>query len=843
MTEIQIRGARLHNLKNISTSIPKNKLVVFTGLSGSGKSTMAFDTLHREGQRQYMESLGMVTYESRPPVDAITGLSPSISIDQQSRNRSPRSTVGTATEVYTYLRVLYARMGHRPCPNCTADVPPVHTLDTLTRNIWEDQDQTGELEDTVSCRRCGTALPEMGMAFFSFNKPAGACPACTGLGTVYTAILPRILDEEKSLADGAVLLWNPQITAWHIETLRAAGNYHGFEFNPDLPVRKLPADQRELLLYGAESSSFRRYYPQVEPPGTVSGGRFEGVVTNLLRRHAEHSSDENTKYLEKLGRLLELQVCPECKGKRLRPEARVVSVAGRSITEIIPMALSEVAGWIDGLQSILTGEDWLIAKPILGDLQERLRRLEEIGLGYLTLERATPSLSAGEAQRLRLAALLGSGLTGVLYVLDEPTIGLHPCDNLRMIKMLQALRDLGNTVLVIEHDMDMIAAADWIVDFGPGGGRYGGQIVAEGPPTRVAANSDSITGQYLSGTTRIEVPSHRRDVGRNGIIIHGARAHNLKNLTVHFPQQTLTAVTGVSGAGKSSLMIDILDRAARQHYHGAARQPEEHDYIDGWEKFDTIITIDQDPIGRSSRSNAATYCDAFTPIRKVFAAQPQAQQCGLTAQHFSFNVSGGRCERCQGAGVLTVEMHFLPDVEVRCPVCHGRRFKQDVLAVKYKGFDIHQVLNLTIEEALSVFSDVPAAKSRLELLAETGLGYLQLGQPTSTFSGGEAQRVKLAKELARRSTGSTLYLLDEPTTGLHAADTVHLVQLIQRLVEEGNTVIVVEHNLDLVKCADWVIDLGPLGGQAGGQLVVQGTPETVAKCHESMTGKLLARLL
>ncbi len=845
MSEITIRGARLHNLKNISFSIPKNRLVVFTGLSGSGKSTMAFDTLHKEGQRQYMESLGMVTYESRPPVDAIVGLSPSISVDQHSRNRSPRSTVGTATEVYTYLRVLFARTGHRPCPKCGVDVPPEHGMDELSESLLEDEDEAGEPESYIACPNCGALLPQMGMAFFSFNKPAGACRACTGLGTVYTAKLPQILDEEKSLTEGAVLLWDPTVVARYIETLRAASRHYGCAFDPSVPVRALGPAQRDLLLYGVDSPAFRRYYPDLEPPSTVAKGRFEGVVTNLLRRHAEHATDEDTDYVEKLERLLVLQTCPECGGTRLRPEARAVTVLGQNIVEVSRLPLGKLAEWIAGLQTALTAEDWLIAEPIVVDLQERVRRLVETGLGYLTLERNTPSLSAGEAQRLRLAALLGSGLTGVLYVLDEPTIGLHSHDTPRLVNMLRALRDLGNTVLVIEHDMDTIAAADWLVDFGPGAGRLGGQIVAEGAPSAVAQTPGSITGEYLAGTAHIPIPPSRRPADREGLTIRGAREHNLKDITVHFPQRTLTAVTGVSGSGKSSLLFDILDRAARQRFRaaGSAVQPGAHDAIEGWEYFDKIITIDQNPLGRSTRSNAATYTDAFTAIREVFAAQPAARQHGLTAQHFSFNVPGGRCDRCEGAGMLPVEMHFLPDVLVRCPACHGRRFKREVLAVKYKGYDIAQALDLTIEEALSVFAEVSAARARLGLMAETGMGYLQLGQPASTFSGGEAQRVKLAKELARRSTGRTLYLLDEPTTGLHAADTAHLVLLLQRLVDAGNTVIVVEHNLDVVKCADWVIDLGPEGGEAGGQIIVAGTPEAVAACPESITGQMLKKLL
>jgi excinuclease ABC subunit A len=846
MSEIIVRGARLHNLKNVSFAIPKNRLVIFTGLSGSGKSTMAFDTLHKEGQRQYMESLGMVTYESRPPVDAIAGLSPSISVDQRNTNRSPRSTVGTATDVYTYLRVLYARAGHRPCPNCGADVPPGHEMSDAA-SVWEDEDEAEEVEGVIACPSCGISLLVRGMAFFSFNKPAGACPACTGLGTVYTVDLPQVLDETRSLTEGAVLIWDQRVVARYVDILRAAGRHYGFDFDSSAPVASLSAAQRDLLLYGADSPAFRRHYPEIEPPDAVSRGRFEGVVTILLRRHAERvaaqPADADSDYLEKLERLLVLQECPECGGARLRPEARVVSVAGLNIVEVARRPLSELNEWVAGLELALPVAEWAIAAPIVDDLRERIRRLVEIGLGYLTLDRAAPSLSAGEAQRLRLAALLGSGLTGVLYVLDEPTIGLHARDVPRLVKMMRALRDLGNTVLVIEHDLELIAAADWVVDFGPGGGRFGGQIVAEGAPEEVARRPGSITGQCLAGTARIPIPDGRRPIGSAGLIIRGAREHNLKNITVFLPQGTLTAVTGVSGSGKSSLLFDILDRAARRRFYGAAGQPGAHAGIDGWEQFDKVITIDQSPIGRSTRSNAATYTDAYTAIRETFAAQPAARERGLSAQHFSFNVPGGRCDRCEGVGALAVEMHFLPNVQVRCPVCHGRRFKREVLAVQYKGYDIAGVLDLTIEEALSLFANVPTAKARLGLMAETGMGYLQLGQPASTFSGGEAQRVKLAKELARRPTGRTLYLLDEPTTGLHPADTARLVLLLQRLVDAGNTVVVVEHNLDVVKCADWVIDLGPEGGEAGGRLIAAGAPETIAAAPESITGQMLQKLL
>jgi excinuclease ABC subunit A len=867
---IVIRGARLHNLKNISLAIPKNRLVVFSGLSGSGKSTLAIDTLHREGQRQYMESLGMVTYANKPPLDSITGLSPSISVDQGLTNRSPRSTVGTTSEVFTYLRILYARAGHRPCPTCGGDVPPTYEEDAGAQ--WEDDagdlpaidaataQMAGEEAQYVACPHCGAALPAMTMGLFSFNKPAGACPTCTGLGVVYSPDIAQLLDENKSIVNGAVRDWDTVYTIPRMaEALRNAGRHYGFVFDPLLPVRELGPVQRDLLLYGVDSPLFRRHaVAAAEPPATVAKGRFEGIVTALLRRHAEHAG--NAEYLEKMERVLIQQSCPACGGARLRAEVRAVTVAGRRLVAapsdeagagaLSRLPLVALAGWLDALPAELAGDDWLIAQPVVADLTARVQRLVEVGLGYLTLEQATPSLSAGEAQRLRLASLLGSGLTGVLYVLDEPTIGLHARDNGRLIRMLRALVELGNTVLVIEHDLEMIAAADHVVDFGPGAGRSGGQIVAEGPPAQIAATAHSLTGQYLSGAARIALPAARRQPQGPALTVHEASEHNLRGITVQFPlrsgdgaQGMLLAVTGVSGSGKSTLLFDILDRAARRRFFGAVAAPGAHGAISGWEHLDKIITIDQTPIGRSTRSNAATYTDAFTPIRQLFAAQPAARERGLTSQHFSFNTPGGRCERCEGTGVLDVEMHFLPNVEVRCPACRGRRFGRELLAVKYMGYDIAQVLDLTIAEALPLFAGVPAARAKLALMVETGLGYLPLGQPASTFSGGEAQRVKLARELARRSSGRTLYLLDEPTTGLHPADTEHLLLLLQRLVEAGNTVIVIEHNLEVIKVADWVIDLGPEGGAAGGRVVAEGTPEEVAAVAASHTGGLLRAVL
>ncbi len=838
-SHISIRNARLHNLKNIHLDIPKNQFVVLTGISGSGKSTLAFDILNHEGQRQYLESLGFVADGlSKPPVDAITGLSPSIAIDQHLTNRNPRSTVGTVTEVFTYLRVLFARLGHRPCPVCKNDVPP----QTFGAGAEELLDETDESSDsTYPCPHCGAPIPEMGMANFSFNKPDGACPTCTGLGVMRQVVIERLIDGNKNIFQNGVSGWDEFHVNYYSQILKNAGVYYGFSFDPAKPIKDYTPIERDLLLYGTESPQFNRHYPNVKPPATNNRGRFEGIVTNLLRRYDEHA--ENAAYREKLEPSFSTQPCPDCQGTRLRPESRHVTVAQQSIISVTRFSLAELDHWLKSLPSTFSADEMIIARPILDDLIERVGRLLEVGAGYLTLEQPSPSLSAGESQRLRLASLLGSGLSGVLYILDEPTIGLHPRDTRRLIGVLRRLRDLGNTVLVVEHDLELIKSADYVVDFGPGAGKNGGQVVAVGTPAEIALQAESTTGAFLSGKKTVPQPQRRRSPNGKALTIHGARQYNLKNLTVHLPLGMLVAVTGVSGSGKSSLIFDILDRAARQRLNRAGDQPGEHDSIDGWQYIDKVITIDQNHIGRIPRSNAATYSDTFTPIRQAFAATSEAVQRKMTPRNFSFNVPGGRCERCEGAGTLTVKMHFLPDVEVRCPVCHGRRFKRETLAVKYRGYDISHVLNMTVEEALSLFTDITAAADRLQVMADVGLGYLQLGQPATTLSGGEAQRVKLAKELGRRGTGRTLYLLDEPTTGLHPADTACLLAVLQRLVDAGNSVIVVEHNLDLIKAADWVIDLGPEGGDAGGQLLAEGTPEQVAQVEGSYTGQFLRKML
>ncbi|CAL9489318.1 UvrABC system protein A [Streptomyces sp. enrichment culture] len=806
---IHVTGARLHNLKNVSLSLPKNKLVVLTGLSGSGKSTLAFDTLHREGQRQYMESLGMVTgFVSKPAVDSITGLSPSISVDQHHTNRSPRSTVGTVTEVFTYLRLLWSRIGVRPCPSCGERVPPAHS----SASPYDEDAEPG----TTPCPHCGTAVPELVMGTFSFNKPAGACPECTGLGEVIRADVRQLVDEERSVADGAVVGWHPKATERNLVLLRAAAEHYGLAFSANTPIRQLAPLTRTLLLHGVESPEFRTHFPDTEPPATVSAGRFEGVATALMRRYAERIDD--VEYREKTERLMLKEPCRACAGTRLRAESRAVTVRGLGIVEAARLPLTGLAAWLAGLREQVTPDEWLFVEPVVADLTERVRRLVDVGVGYLTLDQPTPSLSAGETQRLRLAALLGSGLTGVLYVLDEPTIGLHPSDTARLIDVLRRLRDLGNTVLVIEHDLDVLRAADHVVDIGPGAGRDGGRVVAEGTPEEVAATEGSVTGAYLSGRLPAPASKGRGDADR-ALVVRGAREHNLKDITVRIPLGRLVTLTGPSGSGKSTLLLDIVDRAARRHFYRAGDLPGAHDGIDGWEHLGKVVTIDQEPISRVPRSNAATYSEAFTPIREAFAARSGGR---LTAGHFSFNVPGGRCERCEGAGVLTVHMHFLPAVEVRCPACQGRRFRGEVLSVRYEGYDIAEVLEATVEEALDVFAEVPAVATRLRRMADVGLGYLPLGQPATTMSGGEAQRIKLAKELGRRTTARTLYLLDEPTTGLHAADTARLLDVLQRLVDAGHSVVTIEHNEDVVRASDWLIDLGPEGGAGGGQLVGEG---------------------
>ena len=841
---ILIRGARLHNLKNLSVSVPKNQLVVLTGLSGSGKSTLGLDLLLKEGQRQYLESLGILPYGySTPPVESITGLSPAVSLDQYLTHQSPRSTVGTVTRVYTYLRVLYARLGRRPCPACGALSAPPLDPSAFCPDTEEPGSEPAETQATQSfpCPACGAPVPELSMAAFSFNKPEGACPACTGLGTLLLPNLERLADPRRSLLDGAVADWDAFHTQYHLSILRAAAAHYAVPLDLSLPIREFSPALHDLLFFGVESPQFSRHFPQTPPPRTVRLGRFEGLATALLRRYAQHIHEP--RYLQKLSGLLTIQTCPGCEGSRLQPESRAVVLHNETIISLSRLPLSQLAVWLRQLSVHLSPAESQVAAPLLADLQTRLEHLLEVGVSYLTLERTSPSLSAGEAQRLRLASLLGSPLTGVLYVFDEPTLGLHPRDTLPLLSLLRRLRDLGNTVLVIEHDPQFIAAADHIIDLGPGAGKHGGQVVVSGPPSKVLSHPTSLTAAYLSHRTAIPVPVHRREPTAAVLTVHGARANNLKNLTVSFPLGLFIAVTGVSGSGKSTLVMDILDRALRPSASPTAPPPGAHQSIEGAEHIQKVITLDSSPLSRDPRSSPATYTDLLSPLRVAFASTPQARRLGLTPRHFSFNLPGGRCEHCQGAGFLPVSMHFLPDVNVLCPACRGRRFTPQVLSVEYNQLNIAQVLEMTVDEALPLFHNLPAVHSRMQALADIGLGYLQLAQPAPTLSGGEAQRLKLAKELKRRPSSHTLYLLDEPTSGLHLADTHRLLRILHRLVDAGSTVIVIEHNLDLIKTADWVIDLGPEGGAAGGQLVAQGTPEQVAQTASSYTGQALRPLL
>ena len=840
---IEIRGARLHNLKNISLTIPKNKLVVLTGVSGSGKSTLGLDLLHNECQRQYMEALGFLPFGlARPPVDAIEGLSPSICVDQHSTNRSPRSTVGTVTDVYTYLRVLFARIGRRPCPNCGKVLP---SLFGSPNSDWVgdlvENDPGEAAAERYPCPQCGASIPMLSMACFSFNKPAGACPTCTGLGYLHRADISRLVDEQKSILEGAVKGWIAFHIDYYSKILAAAASYYDLDFDISRTIREYSPELKNLLYYGVDSPEFQRHFPAKKPPATVGAGRFEGIATNLLRRYAARIEDG--AYREKIEELLLTQVCPDCLGTRLRPASRAVTVDGQSIVDLARLPMRDLQTWTENLSSALDPGEKDVAAPILDEVATRIANLINAGADYLSMERATPSLSAGEVQRLRLASLLGSSLTGVLYIFDEPTIGTHQRDTRRLIGLLRRLRDLGNTVLVIEHDLEVIASADYVIDVGPGGGKHGGQVIATGTPAEIACSLASVTGAYLSGQKSTPVPAMRRLWRGNAITIKGARHHNLHNLNVELPLGLLLAVTAVAGSGKSSLIFDVLARAASQRLSGSGEAPGDHASIEGLENLKRVITIDQQHAGRVPRSNTATYAEIFTPIREAFAATPEAHQRGFSARFFSFNTPGGRCERCTGTGILPMQMHFLPDVEVPCPSCQGKRFTRPVLAVRYRGYDISQVLDLTIDEALALFRDVPAALSRLQFLSDVGLGYLQLGQPATTLSGGEIQRVKLAKELGRRTRGQTLYLLDEPTTGMHLEDISRLLVVLQRLVDSGNTVVVVEHNLHVIRAADWIIDLGPEGGSAGGKLIAQGTPEQVAHIAASYTGQYLREIM
>ena len=933
--QIVVKGAREHNLKNIDVSMPRNKLVVITGLSGSGKSSLAFDTIYAEGQRRYVESLSSYARQflglmEKPDVDQIDGLSPAISIDQKSTSRNPRSTVATVTEIYDYLRLLFARIGIPHCPVCgkpvtrqtTANIvdqiaglptgarlmvlAPVvtdkkgafehipeqymragfararvdgvvyaldefptldknykHTIDVVIDRLVNDEESRTRLAQSVEqaleaaegkirvvnadnneefqyslMYACidhpDVAIPELEPRTFSFNSPHGACPVCTGLGSRLEVDPELVIPNGRlTIAEGAIRPFNRvNADAWYMKKMAAVADRYGFSLH--VPTGELTKDQLDKIMYGTGNEKYRV---------SLGGGRafdttYEGVINNLERRHKETDSEFIRHDIEKF---MQEKPCYACKGQRLKPEVLAISVAGMSIMDICQLSIDEAVEFLDTVK--FTDKEKFIAAQVFKEVRARLTFLQDVGLNYLNLLRGATTLSGGEAQRIRLATQIGSGLQGVLYVLDEPSIGLHQRDNDRLIATLKHLRDLGNTVLVVEHDEDTIRTADYLLDIGPGAGIHGGHVIAAGTPAEVAKNPESVTGRYLSGVSTIAVPKKRRKSTGKSIWIRGARENNLRNVDVEIPLGQMVVVSGVSGSGKSSLINDILAKELQARLMRANTVPGKHDDIEGIKQLDKAIIIDQSPIGRTPRSNPATYTGLFTPIRELFASTPEAKLRGYSAGRFSFNVKGGRCENCAGDGIIKIEMHFLPDVYVPCEVCHGKRYNREALEIHYKGKTISDVLGMTCEQALEFFENIPSIARKLQTLVDVGLGYIGLGQPATTLSGGEAQRIKLATELSRRPTGRTLYILDEPTTGLHMADVDKLLHVLHALVDTGNSMVIIEHNLDVVKSADYIIDMGPEGGSGGGQVVATGTPEQIAKAPGSHTGQFLKRML
>ncbi|WP_276856906.1 excinuclease ABC subunit UvrA [Intestinimonas timonensis] len=939
LDHIYVKGARANNLKNIDVTIPRDKLVVLTGLSGSGKSSLAFDTIYAEGQRRYVESLSsyarmFLGQMEKPDVDYIDGLSPAISIDQKTTSKNPRSTVGTVTEIYDYLRLLWARVGTPHCPKCGKEIKQqtidqiidqVMALPEATRiqvmapvirgkkgehqKIFEDARRSGyvrvradgsiydlteeikldknkkhnievvvdrlviradiarRLTDSVetasnlsgglvlinivgedrdilfsqnyACEDCGISIEELSPRMFSFNNPFGACPTCTGLGSQLKVDVDLIIpNKDLSILEGAITAsgWNnvkgDSISRMYFEALAKQ-----YKFKLTTPVKDLPPEVMDVILYGTKGEKLKLTYERENGQGTLMQA-FEGVVNNLERRYRETQSDAMRRDLEDC---MSQRPCPDCGGKRLRKEALAVTVGDINIDDFCHKSVTEALAFIDGLT--LSEQKMRIAERILKEIKSRLGFLQSVGLQYLTLSRAAATLSGGESQRIRLATQIGSSLMGVLYILDEPSIGLHQRDNDMLLDTMKHLRDLGNTLLVVEHDEDTMRAADYIVDIGPGAGVHGGQVVACGTAEEIMNTPGSITGDYLSGRKKVPVPEHRREGNGHFLTIRGAAENNLRNVDVSIPLGTFTCVTGVSGSGKSSLVNEILYKRLAADLNRAKTRPGKHAGIEGEEFLDKVIDIDQSPIGRTPRSNPATYTGLFNDIRDLFASTPDAKARGYGPGRFSFNVRGGRCEACSGDGLIKIEMHFLPDIYVPCEVCKGKRYNRETLEVRYKGKNIYEVLDMTVEEALPFFENLPRLYNKIKTLQEVGLGYVKLGQPSTELSGGEAQRVKLATELAKRSTGQTIYILDEPTTGLHTADVHKLIEVLQKLVEVGNTVVVIEHNLDVIKTADHIIDLGPEGGDGGGTIVATGTPEEVAACPESYTGHYLKRML
>jgi excinuclease ABC subunit A len=936
MDHIRIRGARTHNLKNLNVDLPRNRLIVITGLSGSGKSSLAFDTLYAEGQRRYVESLSAYARQflqlmEKPDVDLIEGLSPAISIEQKAASHNPRSTVGTITEIHDYLRLLYARVGTPYCPQHKLPLQAqsvsqmvdhalalpedtklmilapivasrkgeqhelvaelraqgfarlrvdgkVHEIDSvprLSKNIKHSVDvvvdrlkvrpdakqRLAESFETAlrhadgravvleldsgrehlfsaryACPACDYSLPELEPRLFSFNNPMGACPECDGLGTITFFDPKRVVAHPGlSLASGAIKGWDRR-NQFYFQMLTSLAAH--FRFDVEAPFEKLPEPVQALVLHGTQEKIPFSYLSE-RGRTVVKEHAFEGILPSLERRYKETDS---LVVREELAKYLNTRACPSCGGTRLRPEARHVKIDDRAIFEVSAFPMKQALEFFRRLR--LAGAKQAIAEKIVNEIAARLNFLNNVGLDYLSLDRAADTLSGGEAQRIRLASQIGSGLTGVMYVLDEPSIGLHQRDNARLLATLKHLRDIGNTVIVVEHDEEAINSADHVLDMGPGAGEHGGQVVAEGTPEQIRRNPASLTGQYLCGALEIAVPKKRRRFDRARVLrLKGARGNNLKNIELALPVGLFVCVTGVSGSGKSTLINDTLYHAVARELYGSTHEPAAHDSVKGLEFFDKAVSVDQSPIGRTPRSNPATYTALFTPIRELFAGVPMARERGYGPGRFSFNVKGGRCEACQGDGVIKVEMHFLPDIYVPCDTCHGKRYNRETLEVQFKGKNVHDVLQMTVESAYEFFNAIPAVERKLQTLLEVGLGYIQLGQPATTLSGGEAQRVKLSLELSKRDTGRTLYILDEPTTGLHFKDIDLLLSVLHRLRDAGNTVVVIEHNLDVIKTADWIIDLGPEGGEGGGRILAQGTPEDVAALDASFTGRTLRTVL
>lgn len=821
MDKIKIVGAREHNLKNLNVEIPRDKLTVITGISGSGKSTLAFDTIYAEGQRRYVESLSSYARQflgnlSKPDVDYIEGLSPSISIDQKTAGMTPRSTVGTMSEIYDYIRLLFAKIGVFHCPKC---LKPLTKQKVKIKNK-KNKSEKNSNQSIYYCSNCELTFPEITMSSFSFNSPDGACTDCKGLGKK-KEIDPEMVfpNMRLTLNEGAIRPWSritSQTSVYNKMLLELSKLRH---FSLDVPVGRLTKKIRQIILYG--------------------DGEFEGVIPSLQRRYKETDSDYLRTEIEKY--MVE-NICPTCGGERLRREILAITVSGKNIIDIVSLTVEKCFHFFQELPKLLKANDLKIVHQAIREIKDRLKFLLEVGVGYLTLDRGADSLAGGEAQRIRLATQIGSSLTGVLYILDEPSIGLHPKDQEKLLKILFKLRDLSNTVIVVEHDRSTILAADHVIDIGPGAGELGGEIVAEGTPAEIM-KSKGLTGKYLSGKKVIPIPKKRRNNSKRYLIVKQASCFNLKNIDARFPLNTFTVVTGVSGSGKSTLVLEILAKALAKKFHHAKAEPGKHKAIIGSQFLDKVISIDQSPIGRTPRSNPATYASIFTPIREIFAQLPESESRKYDSGHFSFNVVGGRCENCKGEGVIKFEMHFLPDAYIICEVCKGKRYNPEVLNIVYNGKNIAEVLDMTVEEAVKFFNNVPILVHKLGVLKSVGLGYMRLGQPATTLSGGEAQRVKLATELARQDTGKTLYILDEPTTGLHFEDTNRLLGVLQALVDKGNTVLVIEHNLDVIKCADYVIDLGPEGGDKGGKIIAEGTPEEIVKNRNSYTGRYLKEVL